>query len=140
MSASVFIYGQTPTVLFQCYFNAQSAGGKSLSIAGYICDKKVDFCCMTESRIKEGDVVTENSLSPNGYLLKSNPRQGRGGGGVAIIYKSVIKPKLVTYFEKSSFECAEWLVTLSANTFRLVIIYCPPYSTAHPVTESSFLN
>ncbi len=122
------------------HFTSQSAGGKSLSISDYICDKKVDFCCMTESWLKEGDVVTENELSPNGYLLKSNPRQGRGGGGIAIIYKSVIKPKLVTYFEKSSFECAEWLIPLSADTFRLVIIYRPPYSTAHPVTESTFLN
>ncbi len=50
-----------------CYFNAQSAGGKSLSISDYICDKKIDFCCMTESWLKEGDVVTETELTPNGY-------------------------------------------------------------------------
>ncbi len=111
-----------------------------LSINDYISDKGIDFCCMTESWLKEGDVATEAELTPNGYYLKSNPRHGRGGGGIAIIYKSTISPKLVTYFEETSFECAEWLVPLSLDTVRLIIVYRPPYSTAHPITEKTFFT
>ncbi len=123
-----------------CYFNAQSAGGKSLSISDYICDNKIDLCCMTESWLKEGDTATEAELKPDGYYLQNKPRQDRDGGGIAIIYRSTINPKLVSYFETSSFECGEWLVPLSKDTLRLIILYRPPYSRAHPVTERVFFE
>ncbi len=128
------------TKLQFCHFNAQSARNKTGTISDYICDRKVDICAITESWLKEGDTVKENELKPNGYTVKSIPRSDRGGGGIALIYKTVLKPKLKSAFEKDSFECTEWTVTLDNSRINIIVVYRTPYSLAHPVTEAVFLE
>ncbi len=53
------------TKLHFCHFNAQSARNKTAEIADYICEKQIDICAITESWLKESDVVKEKELAPN---------------------------------------------------------------------------
>ena len=62
------------------------------------------------------------------------PRVGRCGGGTALIYRSSLSVTEVISGTKPSFEFAEYIVSDKNSTIRLVIVYRPPYSDAHPVT------
>ncbi len=125
-----------------CYFNAQSACNKTHTIVDYISDHNIDLCCITESWIQDGDSVTQEELKPNGFDLRNFPRNNRTGGGIAIIFKESIKPKLVSAFERKSFECTEWIIPMESlsEPVRLVIVYRPPYSPVYPVPVSTFMQ
>ncbi len=125
-----------------CYFNAQSVCNKTHTIVDYISDHHIDLCYITESWIQDGDIVTEEELKPNGFDLKNFPRNGCTGGGIALLYKESIKPKLVSAFERSSFECTEWIIPVQgvSDVVRLVVVYRPPYSHVHPIPVSTFIT
>ena len=42
--------------------------------------------------------------------------------------------------EESSLEFAEWLVSTPTVRLRVIVVYRPPYSHAHPVTISTFIT
>ncbi len=128
------------TKLQFCHLNAQSVRNKTVTIVDYICERNIDVCAITESWLKEGDIVKENELSPDGYKLKSTPRSGRGGGGIALIYRESLKPEHLSSFEKDSFECTECSFTIDNSRLNFIVVYRPTYSEAHPVTKATFLR
>lgn len=64
----------------------------------------------------------------------------RIGGGTGLIVRASFKINLLHSDEKSSFEYSEWLVAIDNLKVRLIIIYLPPNTEAHPVTTSTFFR
>ena len=66
-------------------------------------------------------------------------RKNRSGGGVSLIYRRDIK---VSCEEKEyeSFEYSLWRMQLGKQQLIVLGVYRPPYSKAHPVTVSKFLD
>ena len=73
-------------------FNAQSVKGNDMAckreISMFIKDNGVDLFFVTETWLSaQGDEATTVELAPNGFDVKSFPRQFRSrGGGIAIVY------------------------------------------------------
>ena len=86
----------TPTVNMQCKktfgcrcstVNCHSIVNKTSDFKVELTDHKLDVCALTETWIREGDVTTAIQLCPEGYFAVSIPREGRIGGGIAIVYR-----------------------------------------------------
>ena len=46
--------------------------------------------------------------------------------------------KKIAAGEKLSFEFSEWRVSLNSPRVKLVVVYCPSYFEAHPITPRVF--
>ena len=109
-----------------------------------MCHEDIDICAITESWFKTKDTVARAECTPPGYIIKNHSRSGRAGGGIALIYKSTLSLIKVAAGEKTSFQFAEYTIFSDlrsrADKIKLLVIYRPPYSTAHRVTVATFLD
>ena len=83
---------------------------------------------------------TEAEITLPGYKLLEQQRVGRKGGGIALLLDETIDARKVDSVERRSFEFGEWILKYGSSKLRVIVIYCPPYSAAHPVTSSVFLD
>ena len=70
------------------YLNTRSCKNKVTEINDLIIEKDADLVFITETWLKDSDNITKHILAPPGYNMINKNRQGRSGGGVAIIYRS----------------------------------------------------
>ena len=75
-----------------------------------------------------------------GYKLLEQQRVGRKDGGIALLLNETIDARKVDSGERRSFEFGEWILKCGSSKQRVIVIYRPPYSAAHPVTSSVFLD
>ena len=81
------------------------------------------------------------ALSPPGYIFKNFPRQSeRKAGGRGIIFERNLNATLTDAGENRSFEFSEWNLSAHNRAVRIIAVYCPPYSEAHPVTANMFFD
>ena len=114
---------------------------KTAEIVEHIVDSNIDICIITETWLKEYDYVTTPALSPNGYGFKGFPRQSnRAGGGTGIMFKDSLTVSMAEGKEMKSFEYSEWNVCIHKRNIKLVALYRPPYSEAHPVLPNIFFE
>ena len=97
-----------------------------------IIENKLDFLCISETRINEGEVTNSllSSLLPLNYCLSQcygRPHLSRGGG-VAIINHNSIHLSAISIPLFSSFECIGSVNTFFISSFKLFVIYWPPSS------------
>jgi len=67
-----------------------------------------------------------SELVPTCYVMKHIPRRGRKGGGVALIYKSVILLRLITSSNDGNFthfEHMDFDLEVGGLSVRLAVIY-----------------
>ena len=74
------------------------------------------------------------------YKLFEHQRVGRTGGGIALLLNEAIDVRKVDSGERRSFEFGEWILKHGSSKLRLIVIYRIPYSAAHPVSTSVFLD
>ena len=60
------------------------------------------------------------------------------GGGTALLCRESVNVRRLSAGEKTSFEFSEYMIDGLSLQLRLVIVYRPPYSAAHPITSSTF--
>lgn len=120
--------------------NARSLRYKTEVFTDHIIDCKIDVCVVTETWLRKEDTVAFSALSPAGYMFKNIPRAGRTGGGTGIMLRDNFKICPVQALERHSFETSEWDVSAKGLTSKFVVVYRPPYSEAHPVSTSVFLD
>ena len=75
-----------------------------------------------------------------GYKIDVVERKNRSGGGVSLIYRNNIEVSCVEKEEYESFEYVLWRMQLRNQQLIVLGVYRPPYSRAHPVTVSKFLD
>ena len=52
-----------------------------------MCTNNINFCALTETWIKEDDMLTPNRMCPKGYDSILILRSDKAGGGLAVAYK-----------------------------------------------------
>lgn len=123
-----------------CTLNAQSIRNKTAVFQDYLCQEQIDLCAVTESWLRPDDAAVRAECTPPGFNIIDHPREGRGGGGIAIVYKSKLSLVKNTAGQKRSFEFAEYIVSSGTDKIRLIVIYRAPYSPEHRITVSTFLE
>lgn len=131
---------ESKTVFKFCLLNAHSAVNKSAILNDYLSFQNIDLAAITETWFTSNDSAVKTACIPDGFKILDFARTSRCGGGIAIAFRDSIGVSLINAAEKTSFEYAEWL--LSIGSFRLLVsvIYRPPYSLNHPISTGTFLN
>jgi hypothetical protein len=121
--------------------NARYVRNKVADVVDLVVNSNIDICVTTETWLKDCDSVTVAGMSPSGYSFENSPRKAaRSGGGLVLMFKSMMRTKLVDASEYRSFESSEWNITLQSHVIKLVAVYRPPSSTALYVPSSLFFE
>ena len=126
-------------------FNAHSISSRErrIQIKEFIKDEHIDLLFITETWLKQaGDESKRADLCPNGYKLKSLPRETRAGG-IAVIYKEQLNVSFTSdfIFQHSSFELLE--MSLSCEKTKHIHFFCmyrPPPNKNNGLKNSTFCN
>ena len=81
----------------------------------------------------ESDKITIGNLIPKGYSFLHTARQENRGGGVGLLYKTLLNPKQVMheYFSQiKSFEAISVQIKVLSQITHIVILYRPPNSAS----------
>ena len=86
--------------------------------------------------MRDDNTVALAALTPSRYSLRNVPRKDdQIGGGTGIFVQDSLNITLIkANQQQQSFESSEWNITACRRSNKFVIIYCPPYSAAHPVS------
>ena len=134
------------------HLNAHSVCNKTDSIRDLVIDNQLDVCAILETWLYFGHMAAKDILPP-GYALKhkhrptehqedTKKRDGKRGGGVAVIHRDSLTVSRVSSTAYSSMECLQCLLKLGSDVLRLVIVYRrPPRTGGVPMErlENSFL-
>ncbi|KXJ06763.1 hypothetical protein AC249_AIPGENE9319 [Exaiptasia diaphana] len=118
-----------------------SLRNKIADFTDYVVYNKFDFVAVTETWLKPIDDSIRSQLCPPGFKLYDRPREGKRGGGTALLHRDSLNISKGNYGQKESFEFSEWIVksTGSCNV-RVIILYRPQYSEDHKVPVNVFLD
>ena len=108
--------------------NIQSVGNKTNTIHNLIIDQDLDICMLTETWLRNNfsDKSKISEMTPITHNCHHIPRPNKGGGGVGILIKKVIKTKIVNNQSFDSFEHMNLKVTYKNKSIQIIIIYRPP--------------
>ena len=126
------------THLTVCTLNARSIANKSALFVDYVNECKAGLFAITETWLSDNDSAVCYEITPPSYKLFHCPRSDRRGGGTALLFRDNINVCKLESGSRISFEFSEYLVCTGSLRIRLVIIYRPPYSINHPVTEQLY--
>ena len=122
-------------------FNARSAKNKTLEIADHITDHGLDVVALTETWLGDNDAASEGELCPPGYVIYTASRKQRRGGGVALIIRSSLHPKLIPRSTSpKSFEYIESSFKSNGKSCTLVVVYRPPPNSKNKLTVPQFID
>ena len=122
----------TTSKLNICLLNIRSVGDDTK--AGKIRDlvendlDDLHLAIFTETWLRPDQTSSHQigDITPPGYVFHHRARQGRKGGGVGILLKSIMKAKVQPTSTFSSFEYMNMVITLSNMNIHLIAIYRPP--------------
>ena len=106
--------------------NCHSIVNKAADFKVELMEHNLDVCALTETWIREGDDTTAIQLCPDGYSSVSIPREGRIGGGIAIVHKSDITWRSKSIYNYQTMKCADFLLDFQNMLVNLCVIYRPP--------------
>ncbi len=96
---------------------------------------------LTETWLTSSDTVAAGDITPQGYSLHHVPRNGRRGGGIAVIYRAGFSLRTdVGHPVTTTFESTSVLIHNVTSSFRLVVVYRPPRSKKNAHTFTDFLS
>ena len=85
----------------------------------------IDIACITETWLSNDDAVDINILQENGYQLSHIPRAKGRGGGVGVLYKSLLKLISVKPIHHADFEAInieKWLPYVFFSYITIVFL------------------
>ena len=80
------------------------------------------------------------NLDTAGYNILIHSRENRKGGGIAVIHKSHLHVKKLSFNECTSFESITINLNITTKSYLFLAIYRAPYSTKQLVTMLIFLE
>ena len=114
------------SVLSMCSMNVRSARERLTSITDHVFDHECDIVGLTETWLIDSvkDLPPIQLLTPPGYkFLHVTRSTGRTGGGVALLYKSIMKVTVVAPQQKHrSFEALGTRFSFREGSIHLVVI------------------
>ena len=133
------LYNLSTPLVFGC-INLQSLCNKSALFSHTIEEEQIDVCALTETWLKRDDKVIRNCATPVGYTLLDTPRNNRRGGGVGVLCKDSLKPKVFSKPELQSCEVTEYILNLNSKSFLISVLYRPPSNGNLNFSVTDFLN
>ena len=95
---------------------------------------------LTETWFCPTESASQTLCTSAGYKLLHHPRTSQSGGGTGVLFRDNLTVKKGVAAELRSFEFSESEIKAETGRIHLIIIYRTPYSEAHPVTTSVFLE
>jgi len=133
--------GRSPVKFTLALINLHSICAKIPMVLDHFVESNLDVCLVTETWIKESDDITRGKLNVGGIKFLDQSRLARGiGGGTGILFKSNIHVICKDKGEKDSFEFSVWSLRYKNSSVVIAVIYRIPYSSAHPVSVTRFLD
>ena len=100
---------------------------KPASLQEFITDNSISFLSLTETWLSSNSLPSSlNSLTPSGYSILSSPRHESRGGGIAIIFDSLLKIHKLSIPSFPSFESLCVKLSFSSVSFTILTVYRPP--------------
>ena len=94
--------------------NVRSVRSKTAEFVDNIIDDKYDICLVIETWLTSQVDVKQVEATPAGYQFLHCPRPGRTAGGIGLVFKSSMNPRLVTSGITTSFEYSKWYIKYSS--------------------------
>ena len=104
-------------------FNSRSLCNKTTGVTEFLKDQKCDVCFITEAWLKLKDTATVAKIKESGFLVKFQPRKGKRGGGVCVLYKENIDLKKCNICHYKSFEVLEVVIKGKLDLLRVSTFY-----------------
>ena len=117
---------QTNSLAKFTLINAQSVRNKTNILNEYIVSEKIHIAAITETWCTPDDEQILNDITPQGYDFHHASRNGRRGGGVAIIAESRFKPSAFPTQTITSFETISMKISTQKAPLIVTTIYRPP--------------
>ena len=105
--------------------NAHSVrNDKTTMVTEHLDDCNTDIALLTETWLKDEDLITQNELTPPDFDLKTKNRKVKIGGGIALLHRSNLPSKTLSHDnDYSQFEFLQ--ATCSKPPFTIALIYRP---------------
>lgn len=94
----------------------------------------------SETWFSERDGAHRGEATPPGFKLLDHIRDGRTGGGTALLVRDSLPEKKADAGEETSFEYSERIVDCGFRKVKIMMIYRIPYSIKHPITTNTFFE
>lgn len=106
-------------------WNAQSLNNKIIDFIQTLEDNSIDLGLVSESWLQSQNNTVTAVIKEAGYNIYHSNRTVQRGGGVAILSKSIFKPKFEKSFNYLSFECViqSLKVANHAGNLTIIVIY-----------------
>ena len=119
-----------PIVCMSLSANIRSMNNKYPAIAKFIFDNDTDLFAMSETWIRP-DITCANlsEITPPGYNLHQQPREGCRGGGLGFFVKDGLDSSVVPTKTCTTFENFLIKISLHKASFYFLNIYRPPSSS-----------
>ena len=104
----------------------------------------IDMCFVMESRTQHGNEpeyqYIKVNLNATGYKILIQSRENRKGGAIAVIHKSHLHVKKLSFGEYISFEALTVKLDITTISYFFSTIYRAPHSIKQLVTMLTFLE
>ena len=120
-------------------FNSRSLRNKTIGVTGFLTENMCDVCFITEAWLKLKDKSIIAEIKDMGYNIKFQPRKGKGGGGVCVLFKDdldVQKSKIGSKYK--SFEVMEVIIKSGSSFLRVATFYRTGHMTVQ--SRNAFTN
>ena len=124
--------------------NIQSLKPKLDMLIHHMQLNNIDMCFVTETWIQHGNEPENQCIKTNlntvEYKILNQSRENGTGGGIAVIYKSHLHVKKISFNEYMSFEALTVNLDITTKSYLFSNIYRVPYSSRQPLTMLTFLD
>ena len=109
-------------------FNIRSLLNKPSSVNDLICEEKLDLIFLTETWLGTDGAVSLAAACPPNYSFIQSVREGKKGGGLAIIFSDTLKYRSLSLGTFSTFEYQATILE-NQSSVLMISIYRPPKSS-----------
>ena len=101
---------------------------------------RADVFAVTETWFSERDAAHRTEATPPGFKLVDHIRNGRMGGGTALLVRDSLSAKKTDTGEKLLLNILNGLWIAALTNSKIMIIYRIPYSSKHLITTRTFFE
>ena len=127
-----------------CLADVQSVKNKQLILHQFLLESNIDLCVLTETWLRDTEAdqvwLQCSSLNNDGFKCFTSNRQGRRGGGLALMNRDRYKVVPLGSGQLQSFQFAKWRIGLKHTTLTVLEICHRPYSDQSQATNPDFLD
>lgn len=118
--------------------NCRSVCNKAFAIKDYVVEHDFDIVLLCETWLTSSKQRICGDLTPAGYTLRVLNRNGKRGGGIAVLYKKMLKMKDVKDISTTSMEALSFNLD-TPETVRIILLY-RLIPASHAISQGDFFR